>query len=188
MSKQQRVQKRRAWIMGGMTLLISFFFPHVGGPFSGAFWALNSSYNFSVSPFAGQVAQVVCLFFPACMLIASITWLWHLQVNRDATIFQAFVVTLEAICIAFVATIVFSVVFFVILDTGGWYAARVCPMEPRGWYCASLLCLVFGLNFLVFFPCLLIVAMVLAYFQRKAMRSDMLVSIDVSSGSSVGEH
>lgn len=187
MSKPQSSQKRWSWIMGGMALVVSLFFPPFWRPFSGAFWALLFSYPHSVTPLVSQVTQMVCLFFPSCTLIASIVWLWSRQINGHPTISRAFMVTLEAIVIAFLATVVFAIMVFVILDTGGWYATTVFPMESRGWYDAALFSLVFGLDFLVFFPCLLIAATALVYLQRKARQSDMAASIDVRSGSGVVE-
>jgi hypothetical protein len=77
---------------------------------------------------------------------------------------------------AFLATIVFSIVVFVIIDNGGWYAATLFPMESGGWYAATLFSLLFGLAFFVFSPCLLIAATILFYFSKRYNHSQTLNS------------
>jgi hypothetical protein len=167
--------------MGGITLLISFFFPPLWRSFpSGVFWILLSYYP-TIAPLVAQLTRALCLFFPPIILIASMIWLWSRQMNRHPTIARAFLVTLEAIGIAFLTTLVFSVVLFVLLDNGGWYAATMFPMESGGWYAAALFSLLIGLALLVFSPCLLLASTLLAYLQRKAKRSNETAPIDVRS-------
>lgn len=155
MSKQQSMQKRWSWIMGGMTLVVSLFFPHLWGTarVSGFFWQL--SYIWQLSYFS--LIDRLILFFPLCALTASTIWCWSRQMNQRPTVIRALVVVLEATVLALLATAVFSVVVFIITAPGNGWGMALTIFNTM-WA---------GLAFLAFLPCLLIAAAVLASFQRK---------------------
>lgn len=162
MNKPPRMQKRWAWIMGAITLVIALFFPPLWGRSSrveGFFWQL-----LSLSP-SSSLFQVILqthfldwliLFFPPCALTACTIWLWSRQMPWNPTIFRGMMVTLEAIGLALLATAVFFVAVFII------------PAPGNGWGMAFALfnTMWASVAFFAFLPCLLIAATVLARLQR----------------------
>lgn len=171
MNESSRIQRRWAWLMGAITLVVALFFPPLWTRVEGFFWQLRG-----LSP-ASSLLQVILqtnyldwliLFFPPCALTACIIWLWTRQMNWHPTIIRGMLVTFEATVLALLMTAVFFAVVFVI------------PAPGNGWGMAFAIfnTMWTGLSFLAFFPCLLITAIVLAHFQK----TDRIVSDNTKSG------
>lgn len=155
MNESSRIQRRWAWIMGVITLVIALFFPPLWGwRIEGFVWQLR---GFAFAPSLLQVIpQLLILFFPLCALTACTIWLWTLQMNWNPTIIRGILVAFEATVLALLmTTVVFGVIFVIPAPGNGWGMA--IALFDTMWA---------GLSFLAFFPCLLIAAIILAYFQR----------------------
>lgn len=155
MNESSRIQRRWAWIMGAITLVIALFFPPLWGwRIEGFVWQLR---NFAFAPSLLQVIpQLLTLFFPSCALTVCTIWLWTRQMNWHPTIIRGMLVAFEATVLALLMTAVFFAVIFVIPALGNGWGMAIALFNTM-WA---------GLAFLAFLPCLLIAAIVLAHFQK----------------------
>lgn len=157
--------------MGAITLAIALFFPPLWGHLwriEGFVWQLRDlspveSWSQAVS--RATYLDWLIMFFPPCALTACTIWLWKRQMDWSPTIIRGVLVTLEAVVLALLTTAVLFGVIFII------------PSPGNGWGMAFALfnTMWVGLAFLTFLPCLLIAAIILAYFQRNNQ-------IDMKSG------
>jgi hypothetical protein len=151
--------------MGVVTLVIALFFPPLWGHswrIEGFVWqwrVLSASGNSSLE---ATVLNWLILFFPPCALTACTIWLWNHQMSWNAPFLRAGVVIIEASLLALLATAILFIIIFII------------PAPGNGWGMAFALfnTMWAGVAFLAFLPCLLIAALILAWFQKNHQHAE----------------
>jgi hypothetical protein len=153
--------------MGGATLVIALFFPPLWGHLwhiEGFVWQLRDlspveSWSQAIS--RATYLDWLILFFPPCALTVCTIWLWSRQMSWNSALVRGGVVMIEASILGLLATAIFFVVIFII------------PAPGNGWGVAFALfnTMWTGVAFLAFLPCLLIVALILAWLQKKRPHS-----------------